>query len=104
MNYCDIYGLIKPVAEQCKYNLLNRNNIEKDFASIFNQGYGSTIYSPLGGGLLTGKYNNGQIPENCRANTDYVWLSKEIMRFIFFDKFRNKLYYKQFLMSKSWRA
>lgn len=70
------------------YNLLNRKVIEKDLTSIFSKGYGTTIYSPLGGGLLTGKYNNGQIPEHCRANTDYVWLSKESSRFFFFDKFR----------------
>lgn len=43
--------------------MLTRNIVEKDLIDIFPQGYGTTIYSPLHGGLLTGKYNNGQIPE-----------------------------------------
>lgn len=43
--------------------MLTRNIVEKDLIDIFSQGYGTTIYSPLQGGLLTGKYNNGHIPE-----------------------------------------
>lgn len=67
--------------------MLARKQIEADLAPHLAKGYGTTIYSPLGGGLLTGKYNTGAVPENSRASTDFGWLSKEISRFFFFDKY-----------------
>eukprot|EP00826_Nyctotherus_ovalis_P050436 TRINITY_DN6177_c0_g1_i3.p1 TRINITY_DN6177_c0_g1~~TRINITY_DN6177_c0_g1_i3.p1 ORF type:complete len:362 (+),score=123.92 TRINITY_DN6177_c0_g1_i3:201-1286(+) len=64
---CEKYNLIKPVAEQAEYNMLRRTNFEANLAPIFGKlGYGSTIWSPLGNGLLTGKYNDGKIPEGSR--------------------------------------
>jgi voltage-dependent potassium channel beta subunit len=64
---CEKYNLIKPIAEQAEYNILRRDNFESNLAPIFQKmGYGSTIWSPLGNGLLTGKYNDGNIPEGSR--------------------------------------
>ena len=62
------HHLHKPVMEQPQYNMLHRDRFEKEYARIFNDyGYGSTIWSPLASGILTGKYNNG-IPEGSRAS------------------------------------
>lgn len=59
--------LHKPVMEQPQYNMLCRERFEIEYARLFkNYSYGSTIWSPLAAGLLTGKYNNG-IPEGSRA-------------------------------------
>ncbi len=78
------YRLIGPSVEQSQYNLLERTKIEKDFAMIYKTvGLGTTIWSPLASGLLTGKYNNG-IPEGSRfALEGYDWLKD---RFLVEDK------------------
>jgi voltage-dependent potassium channel beta subunit len=61
------HHLHKPVVEQPQYNLLCRDRFEKEYARLFaDYGYGSTIFSPLGAGLLTGKYNDG-IPADSRG-------------------------------------
>jgi voltage-dependent potassium channel beta subunit len=67
--------LHKPVVEQPQYNLFWRDRMEKEYARLFKDyGYGSTIFSPLGAGLLTGKYQNG-IPADSRgALKGYEWL------------------------------
>ena len=72
-------GLIPPMVEQTKYNLLHRRRVENDLAPICGEyGIGLTTYSPLSGGLLSGKYNDG-IPEKSRAELDdMVWLQNEI--------------------------
>jgi len=72
-------GLIPPMVEQTKYNLLNRSRVENDLESICREyGIGLTTYSPLSGGLLSGKYNDG-IPKKSRAELDeMVWLQNEI--------------------------
>jgi len=60
------YSLIGPTMEQAQYNLFERNKIEADYSEIYkNVGLGTTIWSPLSSGLLTGKYNDG-IPKNSR--------------------------------------
>ena len=60
------YNLIAPVAEQPQYNAFHRERFEKEYDPLFKQfEYGTTIWSPLASGLLTGKYNNG-IPEGSR--------------------------------------
>ncbi|MGJ1367106.1 potassium channel beta subunit family protein [Sphingobacterium spiritivorum] len=68
-------GLEAPAVEQPEYNLFNRQKMEADYLTIFkNLGMGTTIWSPLASGLLTGKYNNG-IPEDSRlALEGYGWL------------------------------
>ncbi len=72
-------GLIPPMVEQTKYNLLNRERVENDLAPICGEyGIGLTTYSPLSSGILTGKYNDG-IPEKSRAELDdMVWLKNVI--------------------------
>jgi voltage-dependent potassium channel beta subunit len=69
------YRLIGPTMEQPEYNLFNREKMEKDYVEVFkNVGLGTTIWSPLASGLLTGKYNNG-IPEGTRlAIPGFEWL------------------------------
>ena len=60
-------GLRPPSMEQPEYNMLNRYKFEIEFAPLYQElGYGTTIWSPLASGVLTGKYNNG-IPEGSRA-------------------------------------
>lgn len=68
-------GLEGPSVEQPEYNLFNRRKMESEFLSIFeNIGMGTTIWSPLASGLLTGKYNNG-IPDGTRMSLEgYEWL------------------------------
>ncbi len=74
------YKLIGPTMEQPQYNLFERNKIEKEYLNIYDfVGLGTTIWSPLASGLLTGKYNNG-IPENSRlALGEMGWLKDKLM-------------------------
>lgn len=69
------YSLIGPAMEQPQYNLFEREKLEKDYLQIFkNIGLGTTIWSPLASGLLTGKYNKG-IPEDSRLGLQgFDWL------------------------------
>jgi voltage-dependent potassium channel beta subunit len=73
------YGLIPPVMEQPQYNMFWRDRVEKEYAPLYRDlGYGTTIWSPLSSGLLSGKYNNG-IPADSRANVKgYEWLKMKI--------------------------
>lgn len=64
------HNLIAPVAEQPQYNAFKRERFEVEYASLYRDfGYGTTIWSPLASGLLTGKYNEG-IPEGSRFDTN----------------------------------
>jgi len=71
-------NLTPPTMEQPEYNLFNRGKIEKDYLSLYKKyGLGTTIWSPLASGLLTGKYNHG-IPSNSRAYVKgYEWLKEQ---------------------------
>jgi voltage-dependent potassium channel beta subunit len=73
------HHLHKPVMEQPEYNLFKRERFEREYARLFKDyGYGSTTWSPLASGLLTGKYNNG-IPKDSRANLKgYGWLRERL--------------------------
>jgi len=74
-------GLRPPSMEQPQYNMLHRYRMEVEYEPIFRElGYGTTIWSPLASGLLTGKYNQG-IPADSRANLKgYEWISEDILR------------------------
>jgi voltage-dependent potassium channel beta subunit len=69
--------LIPPLMEQPEYNMFHRQRVEKEYARLYKEfGLGTTTWSPLDSGLLTGKYNQG-FPENTRATLkDYQWLRK----------------------------
>jgi voltage-dependent potassium channel beta subunit len=73
--------LIPPQMEQPEYNMFNRERVEKEYAQLYRDfGLGTTIYSPLASGLLTGKYNEG-IPQGTRASLpDYQWLREDFER------------------------
>lgn len=74
------YRLIGPTMEQPQYNLFEREKIEKDYLDVFrNVGLGTTIWSPMASGLLTGKYNES-IPKNSRfALKGFDWLKERWM-------------------------
>ena len=71
-------GLTPPVMEQPQYNLFERHKVEADFAPVYESfGLGTTIWSPLASGVLTGKYNDG-VPADSRMNLPgYEWLREE---------------------------
>ncbi len=72
--------LIGPSVEQPQYNLFERAKMENDYLEIFkNIGMGTTIWSPLASGLLTGKYNDG-IPEGSRFQLEgFEWLRDRLL-------------------------
>lgn len=74
------YRLIGPTMEQPQYNLFERTKVESDYSEIFkNVGLGTTIWSPLASGLLSGKYNEG-IPKGSRfALAGFDWLKEKWM-------------------------
>ena len=65
------YDLIPPVVEQPKYNMFTRDNMEKELKPMFEKPYciGTTTWSPLDAGFLTGKYADG-IPKDSRLGDD----------------------------------
>ncbi len=69
-----------PLMEQPQYNMLHRRKVEREFARLYDDiGLGTTIWSPLSSGLLTGKYNEG-IPEDSRLAMDnYDWLREQLL-------------------------
>lgn len=75
------YGLIGPSVEQPQYSLLERNKLENEYQMIFRTvGMGTTIWSPLASGLLSGKYNAG-IPEGSRFSLQgFDWLKDRWMQ------------------------
>lgn len=72
---CEALGLHAPVVEQPQYNLFHRQRVEKDLAPLYKKpGLGTTIWSPLASGFLTGKYNDG-VPKDSRLNhPSLAWL------------------------------
>ena len=67
--------LIPPLMEQPEYNMFNRKRVERHYAHLYQEiGLGTTIWSPLDSGILTGKYNQG-IPKDSRLDLDgFDWL------------------------------
>ena len=74
------YRIIGPSMEQPQYNLFERNKVENEYLEVYkNVGLGTTIWSPLAAGLLTGKYNDG-VPEGSRfAIEGFDWLKDRWM-------------------------
>jgi voltage-dependent potassium channel beta subunit len=71
--------LIPPLMEQPQYNLFHRDRFEREYAPLYARiGLGTTIWSPLASGLLTGKYSDG-IPEGSRSTLEgYEWLRSRL--------------------------
>ena len=81
----DAYGiarrehLIPPLMEQPEYNMFHRERVEQEYALLYEKiGLGTTIWSPLDSGILTGKYNRG-IPEDSRLARE-TWLQRELVQ------------------------
>ena len=77
---CDRLCLHHPIVEQPQYNIFHRARVEKEYSSLYRSpGLGTTIWSPLASGLLTGKYNRG-VPKGSRLGVPGMeWLRKEIL-------------------------
>lgn len=78
---CERLNFHKPIVEQCQYNMLVRNRFEKEYRHLFSEyKYGTTIWSPLCSGILSGKYNEGVIPEGSRFDNnkelERIWLAQ----------------------------
>ncbi len=72
--------LTPPTMEQPQYNMFNRDKVEGEYRPIYEQyGLGTTIWSPLASGILTGKYLDG-IPDDSRMNLPgYEWLKDTLL-------------------------
>ncbi len=72
--------LTPPQMEQPQYNMIHRDRVEKEYLPLYREiGLGTTIWSPLASGLLTGKYNDG-IPPGTRASLPgYEWIREYIL-------------------------
>lgn len=74
------YNLIGPVMEQPQYNMLVRRKVEVEFSQIYKTvGLGTTIWSPLASGILTGKYNDGKEGETRLKRAELSWLSDKLL-------------------------
>jgi voltage-dependent potassium channel beta subunit len=73
------YGLTPPAMEQPEYNMFNRMKMEKEYLGLFDsEGMGTTIWSPLASGVLTGKYNSG-VPKGSRMSLpEYKFLRDKL--------------------------
>jgi voltage-dependent potassium channel beta subunit len=78
---CSTHNLHAPIVEQPQYNLFHRSRVEQEYAPLYKgPGLGTTIWSPLASGLLTGKYNEG-VPANSRLNAPGMeWLRDLILQ------------------------
>ena len=85
------HHLHKPVMEQPQYNMFHRERFEVEYERLFREyGYGSTTWSPLASGLLTGKYKDG-VPEGTRGSLkEYAGLLEKLTDKILLEKV-NKL-------------
>lgn len=77
---CARLGLHLPLMEQPQYNLFHRKRVEEEYAPLYRKfGLGTTIWSPLASGLLTGKYNLG-VPKDSRLGTPGLeWLRQDLL-------------------------
>lgn len=75
------HHLIAPTMEQPQYNMLTRQKVEAEFSQIYKTvGLGTTIWSPLASGVLTGKYNGNKNPKGTRLNMEGMdWLKKNVL-------------------------
>ena len=73
------HHLHRPVMEQPEYNLLHRHRVEREYARLYSDiGLGTTTWSPLASGMLTGKYNDGIPPGTRGTIKGYEWLAERL--------------------------
>lgn len=73
------HHLHKPIVEQPQYNLFERQRFSPEYVRMYQDyGYGSTTWSPLASGLLTGKYRGGIPAESRGALKGYDWLKEHL--------------------------
>jgi aryl-alcohol dehydrogenase-like predicted oxidoreductase len=74
------YDLIPPTMEQPEYHLFHRRRVEQEYDHLYDVvGLGTTIWSPLASGFLSGKYNKG-VPQDSRVNLPgYEWLRERLL-------------------------
>ncbi|MEO6065702.1 MAG: aldo/keto reductase [Lysobacterales bacterium] len=71
------HQLVAPVMEQPQYNLLHRTRVEQEYAPLYrDHGMGTTIWSPLASGVLTGKYNDAKPCDSRLERPGYEWLQR----------------------------
>jgi len=75
------YNLVPPTMEQPQYNMFHRQKVELEYYKLYQEiGLGTTIWSPLASGLLTGKYNDGTVPKGSRADlAGMEWLKNKLV-------------------------
>lgn len=73
------YNLLPPTMEQPQYHMFHRERVEIEYARVYREvGLGTTIWSPLASGVLTGKYND-EVPDDSRVNLPgYEWLKEMV--------------------------
>ena len=75
------HRLHPPTMEQPEYNLLHRRRVELEYAPLYGElGLGATVWSPLGSGLLTGKYNDGIGDDSRLGQPAYAWLRELLLQ------------------------
>src|SRR5436853_5898268 len=73
-------GMTPPTMEQPQYNMLHRERVEVEYLPLYLEiGLGTTIWSPLASGLLTGKYKNGVPPGSPATLEGYGWLQENLI-------------------------
>jgi voltage-dependent potassium channel beta subunit len=78
--FAERHHLVGPTMEQPQYNMFERSKIEKEFLLLFRDfGLGTTTWSPLASGLLTGKYNNGMPTDNRLHIEGMDWLKERTL-------------------------
>ena len=72
------WHLVPPTMEQPQYHMFEREKIEREFAPLYEKvGLGTTVWSPLASGLLTGKYNDGDPGDTRISMPTYSWLREQ---------------------------
>jgi voltage-dependent potassium channel beta subunit len=80
--------LAPPTMEQPQYNMFERGKVEREFLPLYEKvGLGTTVWSPLASGLLTGKYNEGDPGDTRISMPMYSWLRQQFES----DEVRNRL-------------
>ncbi len=79
--WAERYKLIGPTMEQPQYNIFHRKFVERDYVPVFKTfGLGTTIWSPLASGLLTGKYMNSEVGADTRLGIENMqWLRERAL-------------------------